>query len=83
MRTWILFDNVGSTPKLIARLIQMKRVRINSPDPDIRGTWPALQRAARKARQLAKSMGTPFYVMRRGKIVDLNASARRTTKRGS
>jgi len=31
----------------------------------------ALQRAARKARELAEQTGTPFYVLRDGKIVDL------------
>ena len=33
----------------------------------------ALQRAARKARELAQKTGTPFYVLREGKIVDLIA----------
>jgi hypothetical protein len=42
----------------------------NSPDPDIRGVWPALLRAARRARKLAESTGTPLYLMRDGKVVD-------------
>jgi hypothetical protein len=57
------------------------KVRISSTDPDILGSWPALQRAARKARELSKQLGTPFYVMRGGKIVDLNSTRKRSKKR--
>ena len=30
---------------------------------------PALRRAARKAREIARRYGTPLYVMHRGKVV--------------
>jgi hypothetical protein len=49
-----------------------KKTPVISTDPDIRGSWPALLRAARKARKLAEETGTPFYVMKNGRIVDLN-----------
>lgn len=45
--------------------------RIDLPDdPDIRGSLPALQRAARHARELAERTGTPCWIMRDGRIVD-------------
>jgi hypothetical protein len=50
----------------------MKKITIQSTDPDILGSFPALRRAAKAARELSKKTGTPFYVMERGKIVDLN-----------
>ena len=34
--------------------------------------WKSLKAAAKTARQLAEAMGTPFYVYRNGRIVDLN-----------
>jgi len=49
-------------------------VKMNSKDPDIRGSLPAMQRAAKRAWELAVATGTPFYVMEKGKIVDLNAA---------
>jgi len=33
---------------------------------DLRGSWPALQRAARRARELAAQTGTELIVMRDG-----------------
>ena len=40
-------------------------------DPDIRGSWPALQRAACAARRLALQTRTPLYVWRNGRVVNL------------
>lgn len=39
-------------------------------DPDIRGSLPALRRAATHARELAERTGTPCWIMREGRIVD-------------
>ena len=58
------------------------KLKINSTDPDILGSWPALLRAAKKARTLSKITGTPFYVVRNGKMVDLNAKRTRRRKAG-
>jgi hypothetical protein len=44
-----------------------------STDPDILGSLPALRRAALAARRLAKATGTPLYVMKNGRIVNLMA----------
>ena len=49
----------------------------NHPDPDIRGSWPAMLRAAREARKLAIRTGTPLYVWRDGRVVDALAPRRR------
>jgi len=43
-------------------------------DPDMLGVLPALRRAARRAKRLAQETGTPFWVMRKGKIVNLTPS---------
>jgi hypothetical protein len=37
-------------------------------NPDLRGSWPALQRAARRARELAIQTGTAIVVSRDGAI---------------
>ena len=58
----------------------MKR-KVHSTDPDILGSLPALKRAARAARKLAQATRTPLYVIRNGRIVNLNANARRASKR--
>lgn len=45
-------------------------------DPDIRAAMPALRRAAKRALQLGLQTGTPVYVMKEGKIVDLTKGKR-------
>lgn len=42
-----------------------------SKDPDIRAADAALRRAARRARYLGRKTGTPVYVLKNGRIVDL------------
>ena len=42
-----------------------------SSDPDIIASVKALRRAARRALEIGLSTGTPVYVMKAGKIVDL------------
>ncbi|MCE9590551.1 MAG: hypothetical protein K8S99_08510 [Planctomycetes bacterium] len=51
----------------------MSPKNMRSTDPDIRASLPALRRAAQAARKLAKATGTPVYVMKKGRVVDLNA----------
>jgi hypothetical protein len=51
-----------------------------SSDPDIRGSWPALLRAAKAARRLSIETGTPFYVFKDGKVVDLNRGRKKRRK---
>jgi hypothetical protein len=55
----------------------MSAIRRQSRDPDIIASFKALKRAARQARKLSIETGTPFYVMKDGKIVDLNRGARK------
>ncbi|HOI56412.1 MAG TPA: hypothetical protein PLP01_14285 [Phycisphaerae bacterium] len=50
--------------------------KVTSSDPDIRASWPALLRAARRAQRLALATGTPLYVLKNGKVVNLNPKGR-------
>jgi hypothetical protein len=55
--------------------------RPNRPtDPDIVGSEAALRRAARRALQIGLETGTPVYVIKNGRIVDLTKEKRRKTK---
>ncbi len=45
-----------------------KRRRVK--DPDIRGVEPALRRAARAARRIAKATNTPLIIWEDGKVVE-------------
>jgi len=61
----------------------MNRREPGSKDPDILASAKALRRAARRALELGLQTGTPVYVLRRGRIVDLTKekrSRRKTTK---
>jgi hypothetical protein len=53
----------------------MKSKRTTAPDADVNQAGRALERAAARARQLAEQTGTPLYVLKAGRIVDLNAHA--------
>ena len=46
-----------------------------SRDPDIIASIKALRRAARRALKIGLATGTPVYVMKDGKIVDLTQEA--------
>lgn len=54
----------------------MIRKELVSRDPDILGSFPALRRAARRARQLGRETNTPVYVIKKGRIVDLTEEAK-------
>ena len=45
--------------------------RVSSQSHEIQDTLRALRRAARNALELGMKTGTPVYVMKNGKIVDL------------
>ena len=61
----------------------MMPAKCTSKDPDIIGVLPALKRAAKRARELARQTNTPCYVMIKGKIVDLTErDAKRKSARG-
>ena len=44
-------------------------------DPDQVGSLAAIKRAALRARELARQMNTPCYVMRNGQIVDVSTES--------
>ncbi len=51
----------------------MKILNTTQPtDPDQVGSLAAIKRAALRARELARQMNTPCYVMRDGQIVDVS-----------
>ena len=50
--------------------------RITSPSPEAKDTLRALRRAAKNALELGLKTGTPVYVVKNGKIVDLTKELR-------
>jgi len=59
----------------------MTNKKMNSKDPGIIASEKALRRAARRALQLGLRTGTPVYVIKKGRIVDLTKQVRRKTTR--
>lgn len=59
----------------------MNRSTSPSKDPDILASMQALRRAAKRALELGRQTGTPVYVLKRGKIVDI--AGRRDDRRAS
>jgi len=55
----------------------MTRQAHQSKDPDILAADVALRRAARRARELGRKTGTPVYVLKNGRIVDLTMEWKR------
>ncbi len=49
----------------------MNRKAQGSKDPDIMAADAALRRAARRARELGRKTGTPVYVLKNGRMIDL------------
>ncbi|HZE96569.1 MAG TPA: hypothetical protein VE981_06060 [Planctomycetota bacterium] len=50
--------------------------KMASNDPVTRGSLAAMRRAAKAAKALAIKTGTPFYVWRDGRVVNLNPRGR-------
>ncbi len=60
--------------------------RVSSESPKVKDTLRALRRAAKRALELGIKTGTPVYVMRNNKIVDLTkdpATGKSRSKRTS
>ncbi len=49
-------------------------------DPHIAAIMRALRRASDRALRLSKATGTPFWVMKNGRMVNLNPNAKRHRK---
>jgi hypothetical protein len=58
----------------------MKRSEAKSKDPIILASAKALRRAARRALEIGKKTGTPVYVLKEGRIVDLTRQPRNRKK---
>jgi hypothetical protein len=54
----------------------MSQQLLQSRDPDILASEVALRRAARRARALGRQTGTPVYVLKAGRIVDLTRAGK-------
>ena len=61
---------------------QSVKNEIKSSDPDIRGSLPALRRAARMARKLAEKTHTPLFVLVGGRVRNLNPGRKRARTKG-
>ena len=57
----------------------MSRRSTLQEDTELAGIEAALRRAARRARELGERTGTPVYVLRDGKIVDLTSERQQKT----
>ena len=49
-------------------------------DPDIMGSFPALRRAAKRALREGLETGTPVWVIKNGRMVDLTRGRRRKAR---
>jgi hypothetical protein len=58
----------------------MKRKMMDSKDADIIASEKALRRAAKRALEIGLQTGTPVYVIKAGKIIDLTKEHRRIAK---
>jgi hypothetical protein len=59
------------------------KTKTKPKDKDLLGSFAALKRAARSALATARSTGTPCYVMRHGKLVDIAAARQRPVRRSA
>jgi hypothetical protein len=55
----------------------MNNKKTTTTDPHIAGITRALRRASDRALRLAKATRTPFWVMKNGRMVNLNPEAKR------
>ncbi len=56
--------------------------RKQSTDPWVAGITRALRRASKRALRLSQATGTPFWVMKNGRLANLNPQARARRKGG-
>ena len=59
----------------------MKKTAVT--DPHVAAITRALRRASDRALRLSQATGTPFWVMKNGRMVNLNPKARARRKGGS
>jgi len=45
--------------------------KLSPENADMAGTYPAMLRAAQRAREVARLHGTPLVVMQKGKVVEI------------
>jgi hypothetical protein len=59
----------------------MKQEAMQSKNPDIIASIKALRRAARRALEIGLATGTPVWVIKNGKMVDLTKEKSKKAKR--
>ncbi|MCL5280920.1 MAG: hypothetical protein M1376_13560 [Planctomycetes bacterium] len=57
--------------------------KARSIDSEAAATLRALRRAAKRAMRVSKVTGTPFWVMKNGRMVNVNPNAKRRRKSGN
>jgi predicted ABC-type ATPase len=85
---WALYDNTGETPILLdSSFVPMPSGKsVNEPtapyggfppdaDPDLRGSYHAMIRAAERARELARQAGTDLIQVKDGRVVRVKPDA--------
>ena len=83
---WEWYDNAGRRTALNFRGRALEVImgrRSSSPSPEAQETLRALRRAAKRALQLGIQTGTPVYVIRDNKIIDLTKTTSASKKRSS
>lgn len=87
---WTLWDNTGDTPILLDRSTSMSTGKsINEPrapygglppdaDPDLKGAYRAMLRAAARAREIARQTGTDLIRVKDGRVVRVKPDANDT-----
>ena len=73
-------DNSSNTPQLISAGSKSMSRRTKTHSREIEDTLRALRRAAKRALELGLQTGTPVYVWKDGKIIDLTKEQRPTRK---
>jgi hypothetical protein len=58
-------------------------IKIQSTDPDIIGSLPAMRRAALRARQIAIEAGIPLVQWKDGKVVHVYPTAKKPVKKSA
>jgi len=78
--TWEWYDNSANTPKFDFSGKKSMSRQVKKHSREIEDTLRALRRSARRALELGLQMGTPVYVWKNNKIVDLTKEQRPAKK---
>jgi hypothetical protein len=60
--------------------MKAKLAKVALADSDVRREMRALRKAARNAKRLAEITGTPFIIVKNGRMIDLHKGRKQTAK---